>query len=1238
MWVAVTQEWCSDLMTNATFDFLLDSSPFLLSFLMPHQDVLPGACANTLAAPHLLLVLLTPTLRSPCRPPALSQLWNTTQSPIRCVHVETHCQGLHQATHTHDTHTHTLTPPLHSQGSPRHPLRGYPVLVTVEVRAAAGDTLVASSSRMAWAPKPKPPKQVQGNWMPGSLAPVALNVALHAQSKYSQHGFVSGSEVTTNGIAAALRQVPDVAHVHVFAPFAYGELLRRRWDLVLVEGWYGMVPSFIHVLRRRNPKVVVLYMCLDTYPTPHAFAQLDVDGFLTNSRHMQRLLARVAPTRHMQLAVDPAVMHRTQGNDSYRHAAVFLGHDSLKKDNLHGMLLEAAPYGLAVYGGNWNKSTAPELGSHYHGILPLNDIADLYSSADVVVGTTDVLQKALGMVNNRVFEALACGAVLISDHFPALERLFGDAVLYARQPGDVAAHLRRLLTEPGGREELAARSARGQQLVASAHTWMHRLRQVFGLYDEIMASRNAVAELRRHEAPIVDVEQQQPRPSLPAPAPLGRLHRPNRPIVAVVLDAADARRLAAVHGIDPHLTSGEALAAHVVDVFGHPELQTHYRMVVVAVVPEVCAHAVVPECRQVVLPATGGAVHPAVTVTATTAHVLDDGHPLHDMAFRLAVVVAAGRPGGVAASQVDAWFAPRPDWKRSVVNFMPRRVLLPWVCTPDLATAPQYDAVVCLPASPGVGAAAGSALAGGQPAGTPHLTRVVSLGGTSRIGRRPVSHRAQELSAVLSAVLLYRRATSWAHMASPVDGQWVALEDGAMHVRAVVNNFDVPGQGSWALIVNGTEIMRVGDGLFSLNYSLPATMPEMRDILAAQLGAPYLPLASTYTLRVQLRLRDGLIGEEEQWRGPPVHVHVYSVRDGTPAAAVGAPVPQLQQQLTDTPGGGVVDGTVPLTEAVQRLGRGAPTMLSLGCFRGPAPPPPPPPTAPSAGGPDVLRLYDPRCGGLNDADPPTELPLQWVQRSLAATTHLMEHGVTLPDNAAAPGPRIALDAGLATGPDFVGAAPPAVAGMAALPHPAATRHDVDAVVVNASFASATRCVQLPSVPCDDFHAAGASSLSAPAPAPAAGSVVQWNAHDVDSDASVLLRLPAGAFHACSLHWVLHTQPRGNVQQFLRLVHRAMAPGAVLRITEPDFHVFQSPSRRAGTTFGVDPEPMSPFTARTVLQRLGFVNITSLSLDQSTATPLPLAQALVFDGVDNVDVALAESDVARVFVMEAAKGW
>jgi hypothetical protein len=88
--------------------------------------------------------------------------------------------------------------------------------------------------------------------------------------------------------------------------------------LVVIEGWYGRVPSFIASIRRRNPFAVVVYICLDTYPSPLRFLRVDADAFITNSRQMQQVLATIAPTQFMHLAVNPREMYLKPARPEYR--------------------------------------------------------------------------------------------------------------------------------------------------------------------------------------------------------------------------------------------------------------------------------------------------------------------------------------------------------------------------------------------------------------------------------------------------------------------------------------------------------------------------------------------------------------------------------------------------------------------------------------------------------------------------------------------------------------------------------------------------------------------------------------------------------------------------------------------------------------------------------------------------------------------------------------------------------
>jgi spore maturation protein CgeB len=98
--------------------------------------------------------------------------------------------------------------------------------------------------------------------------------------------------------------------------------------------------------------------------------------------------------------------------------------------------------------------------------------------------------RTQGIVSNRVYDALACGAMVVSDHLPELAERFGDAVATYRTPDDLQATVVRLLADPAERAE---RAARGRAQVLAAHTFRHR---VDALLDAIAAQRAPVARAR----------------------------------------------------------------------------------------------------------------------------------------------------------------------------------------------------------------------------------------------------------------------------------------------------------------------------------------------------------------------------------------------------------------------------------------------------------------------------------------------------------------------------------------------------------------------------------------------------------------------------------------------------------------------------------------------------------------------------------------------------------------------
>jgi spore maturation protein CgeB len=117
--------------------------------------------------------------------------------------------------------------------------------------------------------------------------------------------------------------------------------------------------------------------------------------------------------------------------------------------------------------------------------------AAFYSSSLATLNLTRDAMRAYGWSPaSRLFEAAACGACIISDNWPGLERILepGREVLLADSRGDVEAHLDALSPQLRTAIGTAAR-----ERVLAEHTFAHRAAQVNAALEHVLSSRWARA-------------------------------------------------------------------------------------------------------------------------------------------------------------------------------------------------------------------------------------------------------------------------------------------------------------------------------------------------------------------------------------------------------------------------------------------------------------------------------------------------------------------------------------------------------------------------------------------------------------------------------------------------------------------------------------------------------------------------------------------------------------------------
>jgi hypothetical protein len=179
---------------------------------------------------------------------------------------------------------------------------------------------------------------------------------------------------------------------------------------------------------------------------------------------------------------DPAVFNPSRGVPDSGDRVVFVGNSrGVSRPVVLQAIAAGAP--VAIYGDGWDAAAATA--GHVRATAVANsDVAGLYASAGVVLNDHWADMAREGFLSNRLFDAVATGARVVSDPVPGLAEVFGDTVRVVESPEDLA----RLLTEPydqnfpdrPARERMAMRIAEEHSFDARAATLLAAARKLLG--------------------------------------------------------------------------------------------------------------------------------------------------------------------------------------------------------------------------------------------------------------------------------------------------------------------------------------------------------------------------------------------------------------------------------------------------------------------------------------------------------------------------------------------------------------------------------------------------------------------------------------------------------------------------------------------------------------------------------------------------------------------------------------
>ena len=247
-------------------------------------------------------------------------------------------------------------------------------------------------------------------------------------------------------------------------------------DLMVTLFGFDLSPQSLAYLQQKGIPSVCWWIN-DPFQYQRSLAKADHYDFLFSNSAVcaeQYRAAGINNAFFLPTACQPEVHHPAEAVEHYASDICFAGDWSPLREKF--LLQLAERFDVKIF-GPWQKKLAPDSPLQRHlvdGFFSPQEMAQMFSSAKVVLNIHTWYETHDHGLNPRLFEAAGCGAFQVADWKQEIPSLFDpDREMFCyRTPDDLVAALERFVADDETRQTMAQAA---QRRALGEHTYRHRM-------------------------------------------------------------------------------------------------------------------------------------------------------------------------------------------------------------------------------------------------------------------------------------------------------------------------------------------------------------------------------------------------------------------------------------------------------------------------------------------------------------------------------------------------------------------------------------------------------------------------------------------------------------------------------------------------------------------------------------------------------------------------------------------